>query len=185
MLAGGAVVIGHLHGRDGDVLFVDDGFVLGLRFGGRGGRVLQRLDPLPRADRRVEFIRDSLVGVDAELKALGASHGVDGCGLLVLHGAMAAEGLRFDTQPDGRLKRTVEQRFNSAMLVRNGRVMDERYDKIDLMPFGEYIPKAGLVARLGIPGLETLTGGGFSPGPGPRLVAPPGLPPFLPLHEHP
>jgi deoxyribodipyrimidine photo-lyase len=44
------------------------------------------LDPLPRADRRVEFIRDSLVGVDAELRALGASHGVDGCGLIVRHG---------------------------------------------------------------------------------------------------
>ncbi len=45
------------------------------------------LDPLPRADRRVEFIRDSLVGVDADLCALGAAHGVDGCGLLVRHGA--------------------------------------------------------------------------------------------------
>jgi deoxyribodipyrimidine photo-lyase len=44
------------------------------------------LDPLPRADRRVEFIRDSLVGVDAELRALGASHGVDGVGLLVRQG---------------------------------------------------------------------------------------------------
>jgi deoxyribodipyrimidine photo-lyase len=44
------------------------------------------LDPLPRADRRVEFIRDSLVGVDAELRALGAAHGVEGCGLLVRHG---------------------------------------------------------------------------------------------------
>ena len=28
------------------------------------------LDPLPRADRRVEFIRDSLVGLDAQLRAL-------------------------------------------------------------------------------------------------------------------
>ena len=39
------------------------------------------LDLLPRADRRVEFIRDSLVGVDAELRALAASHGVEGAGL--------------------------------------------------------------------------------------------------------
>ena len=30
------------------------------------------LDPLPRADRRVEFIHDSLVGLDAQLRALGA-----------------------------------------------------------------------------------------------------------------
>lgn len=44
------------------------------------------LDPLPRADRRVEFIRDSLVGLDAELRALGASHGVEGVGLIVQHG---------------------------------------------------------------------------------------------------
>ncbi len=44
------------------------------------------LDPLPRADRRVEFIRDSLVGVDAELRALGAAHGIEGCALLVRHG---------------------------------------------------------------------------------------------------
>jgi len=44
------------------------------------------LDALPRSDRRVEFIRDSLVGVDAELRALAASHGVAGAGLMVRHG---------------------------------------------------------------------------------------------------
>jgi deoxyribodipyrimidine photo-lyase len=49
------------------------------------------LDPLPRADRRVEFIRDSLVGVDAELRALAASHGVEGAGLIVCHGPAAEE----------------------------------------------------------------------------------------------
>ena len=49
------------------------------------------LDALPRADRRVEFIRDSLVGVDAELRALAASHGVEGAGLIVLHGWAAAD----------------------------------------------------------------------------------------------
>ena len=49
------------------------------------------LDPLPRADRRVEFIRDSLVGVDAELRALAASHGVEGAGLIVRHGQAPEE----------------------------------------------------------------------------------------------
>ena len=60
------------------------------------------LDPLlaagRRQDRRVEFIRDSLVGVDAELRALAASHGIEGGGLIVRHGraqelvpALAAE----------------------------------------------------------------------------------------------
>ena len=47
------------------------------------------LDALPRVDRRVEFIRDSLVGLDAQLRALGASHGVDGVGLVVRHGHAA------------------------------------------------------------------------------------------------
>jgi deoxyribodipyrimidine photo-lyase len=56
------------------------------------------LDPLPRRDRRVEFIRDSLVGLDAQLRALGSAHGIDGTGLIVRHGravdtvpALAAE----------------------------------------------------------------------------------------------
>ncbi|WP_088285438.1 deoxyribodipyrimidine photo-lyase [Ideonella sp. A 288] len=44
------------------------------------------LDPLPRADRRVEFIRDSLVDLDQQLQSLGLSHGVAGTGLLVRHG---------------------------------------------------------------------------------------------------
>jgi deoxyribodipyrimidine photo-lyase len=44
------------------------------------------LDALPRADRRVEFIRDSLLGLDAQLRALAASHGIEGVALLVRHG---------------------------------------------------------------------------------------------------
>jgi deoxyribodipyrimidine photo-lyase len=44
------------------------------------------LDPLPRVDRRVEFIRDSLLDLDAQLRALGLAHGVDGVGLIVRHG---------------------------------------------------------------------------------------------------
>ncbi len=49
------------------------------------------LDGLPRFDRRVEFIRDSLAGVDAELRALGLSHGVEGVGLIVRHGYATEE----------------------------------------------------------------------------------------------
>ena len=48
------------------------------------------LDPLPRADRRVEFIRDSLLGLDAQLRALAASHGVENAGLIVRHGVARA-----------------------------------------------------------------------------------------------
>jgi deoxyribodipyrimidine photo-lyase len=44
------------------------------------------LDALPRADRRVEFIRQSLVELDAALRRLGEEHGRPGVGLLVRHG---------------------------------------------------------------------------------------------------
>ncbi len=46
------------------------------------------LDPLPRADRRVEFIRESLAGLDADLRAAGRS---PGCGLIVRHGVGSDE----------------------------------------------------------------------------------------------
>jgi deoxyribodipyrimidine photo-lyase len=52
------------------------------------------LDPLPRADRRVEFIRDSLVDLDGQLRALAMSHGVAGAGLLVRHGLGGDEIVR-------------------------------------------------------------------------------------------
>jgi deoxyribodipyrimidine photo-lyase len=44
------------------------------------------LDALPRADRRVEFIRESLVDLDAQLRRLGAAAGAPGGGLIVRHG---------------------------------------------------------------------------------------------------
>ncbi|OGB15928.1 MAG: deoxyribodipyrimidine photolyase [Burkholderiales bacterium RIFCSPLOWO2_12_67_14] len=44
------------------------------------------LDTLPRADRRVEFIRESLVELDEDLRALGQANGAQGVGLIVLHG---------------------------------------------------------------------------------------------------
>ena len=49
------------------------------------------LDALPRADRRVEFIRDSLVDLDQQLRSLGLSHGTEGCGLIVRHGLALIE----------------------------------------------------------------------------------------------
>ena len=49
------------------------------------------LDALPRADRRVEFIRDSVVDLDAQLRSLGRSHGIEGAGLVVRHGRAMEE----------------------------------------------------------------------------------------------
>lgn len=93
-------------------------------------------------------------------------------------------------EPEARLVTGVRRReagpegarwFNSlAVLGADGAPLGV-YDKHHLVPFGEYMPAAGFVARLRLPGLETLTGSGFSAGPGPRLVEIDGLPPFLPL----
>ena len=49
------------------------------------------LDPLPRADRRVEFIHASVAALVRDLAALGASAGRPGVRLLVRHGAALAE----------------------------------------------------------------------------------------------
>lgn len=49
------------------------------------------LTPLPRADRRVEFIRESLVDLDTQLRALGQAHGQAHAGLIVRHGPAASE----------------------------------------------------------------------------------------------
>ena len=49
------------------------------------------LDGLPRADRRVEYIHDSVVALDVDLRALAARHGVAGGGLIVAHGRASEE----------------------------------------------------------------------------------------------
>jgi len=53
------------------------------------------LDPLPRADRRVEFIHGSVVALSAALERLAAQHGVPGVRLAVLHGHAVAEIVGF------------------------------------------------------------------------------------------
>ncbi len=50
------------------------------------------LDALPRADRRVEFIRDSLIGLEAQLRQMAERAGApDSVALLVRHGKSADE----------------------------------------------------------------------------------------------
>src|SRR5262245_52580193 len=44
------------------------------------------LDPLPRIDRRVEFIRDTLLALDRDLNELARRAGAPGARLLVRHG---------------------------------------------------------------------------------------------------
>lgn len=50
------------------------------------------------ADRRVQFIHDSLVDLDAQLRALGQAHGVADAGLIVRHGIAVDEVARLADQ---------------------------------------------------------------------------------------
>ncbi|MCG8560448.1 MAG: apolipoprotein N-acyltransferase [Hyphomicrobiales bacterium] len=70
--------------------------------------------------------------------------------------------------------------YNSLFVMDAEAEIRATYDKIRLVPFGEYLP---LQATLEAIGLEQLTRqrGGFSVGARPRLLDAPGLPPFAPL----
>ncbi|HHL22521.1 MAG TPA: apolipoprotein N-acyltransferase [Aliiroseovarius sp.] len=60
--------------------------------------------------------------------------------------------------------------FNSLVVLDRSGNVTALYDKYHLVPFGEYTPGGGLLYKLGIRGLAAQYGGGYSAGPGPRLL---------------
>ncbi len=74
-----------------------------------------------------------------------------------------------------------EKLFNAMVLLGTNGAVKARYDKYHLVPFGEYIPFASWFSGLNIGPLTAENLFGFSPGPGPRLIAADDIPPFLPL----
>jgi apolipoprotein N-acyltransferase len=70
--------------------------------------------------------------------------------------------------------------YNSLLVIDDqGRVVSS-YDKMHLVPFGEYLPFQDFMEGLGIMQLTSVRGG-FSSGAGPRLLSIPGAPPASPL----
>ncbi len=69
--------------------------------------------------------------------------------------------------------------YNSLYLFGPGGALPVVYDKFHLVPFGEYVPFARFLNRLGI--TQLTVGEGFSAGDHPHLLAVPGAPPASPL----
>lgn len=60
--------------------------------------------------------------------------------------------------------------FNSAILLGSGGRVIDIYDKHHLVPFGEYMPFGDVLAKVGIYGLASQNGNGYSSGPGAALM---------------
>jgi apolipoprotein N-acyltransferase len=93
---------------------------------------------------------------------------------VLISGALRAE----QAPPESDLERIF---FNSLLVFGRGGGLLTRYDKIHLVPFGEFLPLRGTLARIGLRQL-TYAIGSFEFGVSPRpLLSIPGLPPTLPL----
>ena len=69
--------------------------------------------------------------------------------------------------------------FNSIEVVAKDGAVGDSYDKVHLVPFGEYVPFAALLGRLGVSQFVHIPGG-FEAGQRHRLLHVPGLPTIVP-----
>jgi len=74
----------------------------------------------------------------------------------------------------------VKRAYNSIYAIDHDGSILGIYDKVHLVPFGEYLPLQNFLERLGLMQLTKLPGG-FIPGDRRRLMSVPKAPPFVPL----
>jgi apolipoprotein N-acyltransferase len=70
--------------------------------------------------------------------------------------------------------------FNSLFVLDNMSQLLSYYDKVHLVPFGEYLPFQDFMESIGLEQLARLRGG-FASGSGSRLTVAPNIPPFIAL----
>lgn len=98
---------------------------------------------------------------------------LDWAGPMLAAGAGAAGGAPLAT---GIARQDAEGRYYNSLAVTDGAgAVVGVYDKVHLVPFGEYMPFRETLARWGLRGLAEFQGQGFSAGPGPRLIDIPGI----------
>lgn len=94
-------------------------------------------------------------------------------GPLLAAGAEAAGGAPLAT---GIARADAEGRYFNSIAVTDGTgAVAGVYDKVHLVPFGEYMPFRETMARWGLRGIAEFQGLGFSAGPGPALLDIPGI----------
>ena len=93
---------------------------------------------------------------------------------------LLAGSARLVDSRDAQGRPTAERIYNSLLVIDDKAQILGSYDKIHLVPFGEYLPFQDFMESLGI---MQLTGvrGGFSAGTGPRVLSIPGAPLASPL----
>ena len=90
---------------------------------------------------------------------------------LITGAARLGERLAGDRQP---------RYHNSIQVIESGGTISATYDKLHLVPFGEYLPLGGLLRSIGLAQFVHIPGG-FEPGVSRKLLEIGGLPPALPL----
>ena len=91
---------------------------------------------------------------------------------------VGAERIDGTKRPDG--KYAVDRVFNSLFVLDGEARLLGTYDKLHLVPFGEYMPFEKIMAALGITQLTHMNSG-FAAGLTRRLMTAPGAPPYAPL----
>lgn len=92
--------------------------------------------------------------------------------------ALGLGSLRLDAGREARIEAGARWRNSFFLLDEAG--LSTPFDKVHLVPFGEYLPFEGLMDAIGLKSLAGL-GGGIVPGASPVVMRSPGLPPFAPL----
>lgn len=70
--------------------------------------------------------------------------------------------------------------YNAILVIASGGTVVDSYDKVHLVPFGEYLPFSAALSRLGLRNFVSIPGG-FEPGQVRRALDIPGMPPTTPL----